>query len=102
MRDNAIRLAGSFDGMDLCDDIVGGLYEGFEGRSGDSSGGDGSSRIENNGMLAWSDPWHVSGWELTEGFVRKWSFLLKGCWDMVEATNEWRRLRGEDGLVVEI
>lgn len=91
MRENAILLAGRFNGMDLCEDIVGGIYQGF-----------GSERIENNGMLAWTDPWHVSGWEVTDGFVRKWGFLLKGCWDMIEATNLWRALRGEDPLIVEI
>jgi hypothetical protein len=96
MRDNAIRFAGEFDGMELCDDIVGGLYQGF------GSQGYGSQRIENNGMLVWSDPWHVSGWELTDGFVKKWSLLLRGCWDMVQATNHWREIRGEEPLAVQL
>jgi hypothetical protein len=91
MRDNAIKYAGTYDYNELCADVIGGLYEPtrYPGRLSD-------------GMLVWSDPWHVSGWELTEGFVRKWGFLLKGCRDMIEATNKWRSTRAEEPLVVEL
>lgn len=54
------------------------------------------------GIVAWSDPWLPCGWEITEGFARKWSFLLKGCSDVVFAANQWRERRDEEPLVVEI
>lgn len=54
------------------------------------------------GMLIWGEPWRIDGWEVTEGFLRKWGWLLKGCDEMIEASNRWRGLRGEEPLVVEV
>ncbi|KAL7823406.1 hypothetical protein V8C26DRAFT_386422 [Trichoderma gracile] len=54
------------------------------------------------GILSWSDPWEIAGWEFTEKFVTKWGFLLQGCPDVVAAANKWRAMRGEDPLVVEL
>jgi hypothetical protein len=91
MRDNAIKYQGSYDKHKLGCDLFGALYEGYQ-----DSGG------ERAGLLVWSDPWDVRGWEVTEGFVKKWGFLLKGCHEMIEATNMWRSARKEDPLVVEL
>ncbi|KAL7816336.1 hypothetical protein V8C44DRAFT_322429 [Trichoderma aethiopicum] len=54
------------------------------------------------GIVSWSDPWEIAGWEFTEKFVTKWGFLLQGCPDVVAAANKWRAMRGEDPLVVEL
>jgi len=89
MRDNLILNAGTFDEDDLCCDLVGGLYEGF-------------NDVERRGIMVWGEPWSVDGWELSEGFIKKWGFLLKGCVDLIEATNRWRARRGESILVVEV
>jgi hypothetical protein len=35
---------------------------------------------------------------MSEGFVRKWGWLVKGVPGMLEATNRWRGLRGEGVL----
>ncbi|PVH71525.1 hypothetical protein DL98DRAFT_95278 [Cadophora sp. DSE1049] len=88
MRDNLILLAGTYDSDDLCYDLGQALYEGFDD-------------VERRGFLVWGDPWQMSGWKVTEGFVRKWGFLLKGCLDVVESANRWRDARGEDMLAVE-
>jgi hypothetical protein len=48
MRDNLILMRGEYDPNEICDDMVGGLFEGFDS-------------IEIRGVLAWSDPWHISG-----------------------------------------
>lgn len=88
MRDNLIRNLADLDEDDLCDDLMGCMFEGFDGP-------------EKRGFIAWNDPWDVDGWEVTEGFVRKWGFLLAGCAGMMKATNRWRRLRGERPLVLE-
>ena len=60
------------------------------------------SEIERRGVIVWSPPWDVRGWEVTEGFWNKWGFLMKGCDDVLEATNYWRGQRGEEPLVFEL
>jgi hypothetical protein len=89
MRDNLILNSGKFDEDELCCDLVGGLYEGF-------------NDVESRGMMIWGEPWSQDGWEASEGFTRKWGFLLKGCGDLIVATNRWRESRGEERLVVDI
>ena len=84
MRDNILAYGTALDEDDFCVDTMGGLFEGF-------------NDIELNGMLVWGEPWSETGWEVTEGFAKKWGFLLKGC----DATNKYRAARGEDRLVVE-
>ena len=89
LRDNLICASGKFDEDELWSDSVGGLFEGFP-----------ASDIEHRGAIMWSTPWHVSGWELSEGFCRKWSWALEGCEDLLEATNRWRTQRGEEPLTL--
>ena len=86
-RDNFIRAIGTFDEDELWADTVGGLFEGFP-----------DSETERRGVIAWSPAWHVGGWELSEGFWRKWRWSLEGCEDVLEATNSWRNKRGEKPL----
>jgi len=88
MRDNLIKAGGTYDEDGLCMDVLGGLFYGDSG-------------VENNGAMVWADPWNIAGWELTEGFIRKWGFILKGCPEVLDATNRWRRLRQEDPLPVD-
>ncbi|KAL8409756.1 hypothetical protein RB594_008003 [Gaeumannomyces avenae] len=85
MRDNLIRAAHDLDADALCDDLCGGLYEGFDD-------------CEARGMLVWADPWRVESWEVTEGFARKWGFLLRGCRATMRATDRWRASRGEEAM----
>jgi len=87
-RDCLIQAAGSFDEDELWADCVGGLYEGFP-----------EDEVKRRGIIAWSPPWHISGWEMSEGFLRKWGWLLKGVPGTLEATNRWRMERGEEPLV---
>ncbi|KAB5523848.1 hypothetical protein GE09DRAFT_1257562 [Coniochaeta sp. 2T2.1] len=89
MRDNLIRFRGMYDQDELCLDLCGGLYEGFD-------------EIAIRGILVWGEPWLCDGWEVTEGFVRKWGFMLRGCHELVEATNRYRAARGEERLVIEV
>jgi len=55
-----------------------------------------------SGLIVWSNPWEPNGWELTEGFIRKWGFLIQGCTDLFESTNRWRDIRGEERLILEL
>lgn len=84
MRDNAILTQHQFTNFELSRDILGGLAGGDPSRGG--------------GMIAWSDPWNPSGWELREDFLRKWWFLFVDCHDLLQSTNRWRSLRGERPL----
>ncbi|KAK1657712.1 hypothetical protein BDP55DRAFT_698840 [Colletotrichum godetiae] len=88
MRDNAIKFRDQYSQHDLCTDLVGCQ--------------EGDVCLDQPGIIAWSDPWHPDGWEVTEKFVEKWSFLLKGCEDVMRATNKWRALRDEEPLVWEL
>lgn len=90
-RDNVLVALGTFDAEELWQDTIGGLFQGFP-----------ASDIEHRGIIAWNDPWHASGWELSEGFWWKWGWLLNGCDEVFEATNRWRRKRGEAPLKVHV
>jgi len=89
-RDRLIMAAGTFDEDDLFADCSGGLYEGFP-----------DDEVERRGIIAWSPPWDISGWEMSEGFLRKWGWLFKGLPGPLEATNWWRRERCEEPFVYE-
>ena len=87
LRDNLILLAGRYDEHEFCYDLGLGLYEGFD-------------NMERRGFLVWGQAWRGHGWEVSEGFVSKWGFLLKGCSELIRSSNSWREQRGEDSLIV--
>lgn len=87
-RDRLIRATGTFDEDELWADCIGGLYEGFP-----------DDEIERRGIIAWSPPWDITGWEMSEGFLKKWGWLFKGLPGVLEATNRWRMERGEETFV---
>lgn len=78
MRDNLLR-AGEFDDEELCVDIMG-----FWDMSTDSCS-----------MLVWGEPTDPSSWEVTEAFLRKWPWIVRGCPELLTSTNHWRRKRGD-------
>jgi hypothetical protein len=84
-RDRLIQATSTLDGDDLWADCIGGLFEGFP-----------DDEIERRGIIAWSIPWDIRGWEMSEGFLRKWGWLFKGLLGPLEATNRWRIERGEE------
>ncbi|KAH7304717.1 hypothetical protein B0I35DRAFT_414296 [Stachybotrys elegans] len=84
-RDALIRAVGTFDEDDMWADCVGGLFEGYP-----------DNEIERRGVIAWSPPWDIRGWEASEGFIRKWGWIFQGLPTLFEATNGWRMQRGEE------
>ncbi|PKX96323.1 uncharacterized protein P174DRAFT_448139 [Aspergillus novofumigatus IBT 16806] len=86
--------AGSFDEDELWADCIGGLYEGFP----DAEHVDGDAGVERRGVIVWSPPWDIRGWEMTKGFLEKWGWLLGDLPGAMEGTNRWRRERGEEPL----
>jgi len=82
MRDNLIRESGGYDEGELCDDLIG-LF---------------SASAERNGLIVWGEPWDPSGWEVTKPFLKHWGWVLRGCDELLQATNYWREKRGEPPL----
>lgn len=84
MRNNflaaSLHTRGTVDEDAMCRDIV------------DVGAGEG---IEEAALVVWGDAWDPKSWEVTEGFLRKWGWLLEGCGELIEATNAWRKRRGE-------
>ncbi|KAI0191064.1 hypothetical protein F4808DRAFT_444201 [Astrocystis sublimbata] len=89
-RDRLIQAAGTYDEDDLWLDSIGGLFEGFP-----------DDQVEKSGIIAWSPPWDITGWEMSEGFLKKWGWLFKGVPRAFEATNKWRVQRGEEPFNVD-
>lgn len=79
MRDNLIEAGEDWDDEQLCHDIMG-----FWGESSIDAG-----------LLVWGEPWDVRNWEVTEPFIKKWQWVIRGCPELMNATNSWRARRGE-------
>ncbi|CAG8894990.1 unnamed protein product [Penicillium egyptiacum] len=79
MCDNLIEAGDNWDDEELCHDIMG-----FWGES-----------MVDAGMLVWGEPWNVQNWEVTEPFLKKWQWVVRGCPELMDATNSWRARRGE-------
>jgi hypothetical protein len=58
-----------------------GLYEGFH-----------DNEMERRGSIAWSPPWDISDWEMSNGFFQKWGWLVEELPDVLEATSPPRVL----------
>ena len=74
MRDNLILAGESYDETQLC------------------------VAMKERGIIVWRNPWHPSGWEISESFARSWGWVLRGCWDLFHSTNAWRARRNERPL----
>jgi hypothetical protein len=79
MRDNLIEAGDEWDDEQLCHDIMG-----FWGES-----------TMDSGLLVWGEPWDIRNWEVTEPFLKKWQWIVRGCPELMNATNTWRSRRGE-------
>lgn len=84
-RDNVLLAvaAGVMDEDELCADMLS-LDDG---------------RGENASLIVWAGSWDPRGWEVSIPFLRKWGWLLKDCWELRLATNEWRDKRGEKRII---
>ncbi|CAG7952752.1 unnamed protein product [Penicillium olsonii] len=86
LRDNLLSCYENFDEMALCNDLVD-FYD---------------VSHEKTGLIVWTSPWQPSGWEVSEDFLHKWSWVVKGCHQLVQSTNYWRSMRGEDPLMLSV
>ncbi|KAL4886622.1 hypothetical protein BJY04DRAFT_204818 [Aspergillus karnatakaensis] len=83
MRDNLIKRGNEWDDEELCTDIMG-YWEG-------NSAGP-------NSLLVWGEPSQVENWEVTEGFLDRWGWVVDGCEGIMRGTEVWRMKRGEKRL----
>jgi len=82
MRDNLLRAGDDYDDIELCGDLVGYF----------------NSPTVRTGMVIWGDPWDVEGWEVTDQFLERWGWTIRGCSNLFASTNRWREKRGERPL----
>lgn len=86
MRDNFIVACHSIDEEELGNDVVGMSDCAFEKPT----------------LITWGEPWDPRGWEVSAAFLRKWGWLLRGCGEIIDATNYWRERRGEKRLTIDL
>ncbi|CAG8951260.1 hypothetical protein HYFRA_00008009 [Hymenoscyphus fraxineus] len=115
LRDNLIFHQNEFSHVDFCNDLWGEFFlwnfSGYESSfavcppsSTKTEIGSGLESDDDDlasgkrGLIVWGEPWDLSGWEVTEGFVRKWSWLLEGCIDVFVSSNFWRAKRDLEPL----
>lgn len=79
MRDNLLLAEDSYDEDQLCIDIMG-FWD---------------PPVESYSLLVWGNPANPANWEVTEAFLRKWPWVIRGCPELIQSTNHWRRKRGE-------
>jgi hypothetical protein len=51
-------------------------------------------RIE-NGLILWGEPHMKESWEASPHFLKKWSWVIQGCDELIDVSNRWRTARGE-------
>lgn len=97
VRDNALLAVGDYDEFELCMDILG-----LDLGASSVPERDRTSDMASTGLLVWGDPWIPGSWEVSEGFAKKWQWLLCGCTEVLDSTNYWRQQRGEQRLILEL
>ncbi|KAJ3579314.1 hypothetical protein NPX13_g1256 [Xylaria arbuscula] len=59
----------------------------------------GFGKHKDSGFVIWGNSWDVSSWEVTEEFSRSpWGWVIEGCCELRQSTNQWRAKRGEAPL----
>ena len=56
---------------------------------------DDSITASHSGFILWGEPHVPASWEATPNFLRKWGWTVRGCPELIRATNKWRAERGE-------
>lgn len=113
MRENLIRWQSSFNHDEFIADLIGdasidlldvlgsqsacsGIEPEVRGRI--ISGDDDEVTANRNGLIVWGEPHSVDSWEATPGFLKKWAWAVLGCEELIESSNRWRAVRGEEPL----
>ncbi|KAG7126162.1 hypothetical protein HYQ44_001202 [Verticillium longisporum] len=91
LRDNILRGldSGTIDEDELCSDLL---------NVEDTNWSD----VKKPSLILWGEPWDIKGWEASAAFLRKWGWITQGCPELIEGTDYWRRIRGEQGIVFDV
>ncbi|EPE36388.1 hypothetical protein GLAREA_05726 [Glarea lozoyensis ATCC 20868] len=82
LRDNILRQGEEFDDDELCYNLVEVCH----------------APSERSGLIVWGEPSEPRNWEVSEGFLERFAWVLGGCWELRDSTNYWREKRGEELL----
>ncbi|KAJ5608629.1 hypothetical protein N7537_005248 [Penicillium hordei] len=82
-RDNLFRAQDRYDEDEFCLDILGFW----------------NPNALDNMLLVWGEPSDPENWEITEGFIKKWGWVIQGCPEILFNTNKWRARRGENPIL---
>lgn len=119
VRDNLIRRDGTFDHWDLLEDLIGELMGATlaqerrrvplditvsdpnpMGKLPLAAGHDEDEVTSGRkGLIVWGEPYDTWSWEATPAFLAKWSWAVQGCNDLLESSNRWRLMRGEEPIL---
>lgn len=115
IRDNLIKWEFAFDHSDLVGDLVGDLinlkiFLSTTTSSRPTGSRDPAAREGNNdevptdetGLILWGEPYLAESWEATPGFLRKWTWAVAGCQELIDSSNYWRGVRGERPLQLSV
>lgn len=114
MRDNLIKWEKSFNHAEFAIDVMGYIMDSIlfpqpEGSSVtdltiENQGAfeemedDDEVTANRNGLIVWGEPDRMESWEATPGFLRKYAWAMPGCDGLIESSNKWREMRGEEPL----
>lgn len=109
IRDNLIRCQGVFDHWQFLQDLIGELmganqFQNRQATPATISVSDPEPHNEDavtkgrKGLVVWGEPHRMQNWEATPAFFANWLWAVEGCGELLEHSNRWRRLRGEDPI----
>ncbi|RFU79561.1 hypothetical protein TARUN_2670 [Trichoderma arundinaceum] len=112
MRDNLIRWENCFDHAEFLTDLLGNLINCLTAMPCKTTHTPWGSRAQTTareedvddtptdrrGLILWGEPYQRESWEVTPGFLRRWSWVVDGCGELIESSNKWRTARGETPL----
>ncbi|CAH0053840.1 unnamed protein product, partial [Clonostachys solani] len=115
MRDTLIRYDAEYDQVEFGNDLVGDLVDfanvyqlqrpkqpripANKSSLPINEAGAGTGTVATRtGLIVWGEPHCPENWEVTLGFMQKWPWALAGCQPLLDSSNRWRALRGEEPL----
>jgi hypothetical protein len=110
MRDNLISWQKCFDHAELVEDLLGltipadmfaapwTSQEPIASKMTLLDGDDDEITTARKGLILWGEPHNPGSWEATPGFLRKWGWTAEGCEELIESSNRWRNIRGEEPI----
>ncbi|KAJ6010033.1 hypothetical protein N7522_005049, partial [Penicillium canescens] len=113
IRDNLIQCEAYVDVVDFLKDLFGDMVNDNLSITPETSGSFSTSAkiliqgedddmvtAGRKGLIVWGEAHLKESWEATPGFLKKWACLLKGCEELIEISNRWRTIRGENPIVL--